>query len=309
MINSPSRPQVYIGPEDDQLIAEAVEGAGADLVGAPDEADSFVWLSPSIVDLERALHSDVRWVQLKSAGIDHVLRSGLVDANRVWTCARGVYAAAVAEHGLTLMLAATRRLHEIIPARNWGDPGTRFGKVLSGSNVTILGCGAIGEALIALLGPFGVTITAVTRSGREVEGATSSLPSSRSDEVLGADFVVLAAPSTPESVGMIDAQRLRSMSPDGWLINIGRGDLVRTDDLVDALRMGAIAGAALDVTDPQPLPDDHSLWAMPNVIITPHTANPPSENSLTLANRVRENLRRLQSGQELLGVIDPERDY
>jgi D-3-phosphoglycerate dehydrogenase len=73
--------------------------------------------------------------------------------------------------------------------------------------------------------------------------------------------------------------------------------------------MGAIAGAALDVTDPQPLPDDHSLWAMPNVIITPHTANPPSENSLTLANRVRENLRRLQSGQELLGVIDPERDY
>lgn len=312
MTDSPSavKPKVYIGPDDDQEIARAVASAGGERVDSPGGADTLVWLSPSLPDLESALHPGVRWVQLKSAGIDHVIRSGLVDTTRIWTCARGAYAEEVAEHGLTLMLAAARRLHEIIPDRSWGEPGTRFGRVFAGSKVTILGSGAIGQALIALMEPFGVHVTAVTRSGRKVSGADISLPVTESDDVLDeADFVVLAAPSTPETVGLIDSRRLGLMSQQAWLVNIGRGDLVNTDDLATALSNGTIAGAALDVTDPEPLPDGHPLWSLPNVIITPHTSNPPTANSRTLAARVAENLRRLQNGEELVGIIDPEKGY
>lgn len=312
MTDSPSqlKPKIYIGPGDDPVVAEAVASAGGECVDNPGEADSLVWLSPSMPDLDAALHSGVRWVQLKSAGIDHVIRSGLVDTTRVWTSARGAYAEEVAEHGLTLMLAAARRLHEIIPDRSWGEPGTRFGRVFAGSKVTILGSGAIGQALIALMDPFGVHVTAVTRSGQEVRGADISLSAAETDTALAdADFVVLAAPSTPETVGLIGRRRLDLMSRSAWLVNIGRGDLVDTDDLVEGLRAGAIAGAALDVTDPEPLPDGHPLWGLPNVIITPHTSNPPAANSQTLAARVARNLQRLQNGEEMEGLIDPERGY
>lgn len=304
------KPKVYIGPGDDPVVSQAVASAGGECVDNPGEADSLVWLSPSMPDLEAALHPGVRWVQLKSAGIDHVIRSGLVDTTRIWTCARGAYTDEVAEHGLMLMLAAARRLHEIIPDRRWGEPGARFGRVFAGSKVTILGSGAIGQALIALMEPFGVHITAVTRSGREVLGADISLHTAETDAALAdSDFVVLAAPSTPETVGMIDKRRLGLMSTGAWLVNIGRGDLVDTDDLVEALRERVIAGAALDVTDPQPLPDGHPLWGLPNAIITPHTSNPPAANSRTLASRVAENLERLQNGEQMEGLIDPERGY
>src|SRR5690606_31886080 len=138
----------------------------------------------SIPDLERALHPGIRWVQVKSAGVDHLLRAGVVDGTRTWTSARGAYAMEVAEHGLTLMLAASRRLHEIIPERRWGEPGSRFGTVFAGSRVTIVGAGGIGEALIRLMEPFHVHVSAVTRSGRSVAGAEVSVPMSETDSVL-----------------------------------------------------------------------------------------------------------------------------
>ena len=302
--------RIYVGPERDDTITAAVQAAGARVVDEPDTADAFVWLSPSTTDLSNSLHPDVEWVQLKSAGIDHLLRSGLVDDRRHWTGARGAYAGAVAEHGLTLMLAAARRLHEILPARDWGEPGTRFGHVLAGACVGIVGCGAIGRSLIDLLDPFETRVLAVTRSGQPVAGAAETVTPAHADAVVArSDFLVLSAPATPETVGFMDRRRLALMPRSAWLVNIGRGDLVITDDLVEALEGRSIGGAALDVTDPEPLPDDHALWKAPNAIITPHTANPPETNSVTLADRVVENLLRFEQGAPLLGTIDVARGY
>jgi phosphoglycerate dehydrogenase-like enzyme len=301
---------VYVGPDRDDTVAEAVRATGARTVDTPAEADVFVWLSPSVGELRAVLHPGVEWVQFKSAGVEHVLESGVIDAERHWTSARGAYADAVAEHGITLMLAAARRLHEIIGSGEWGAPGTRFGRLLSGATVGIIGCGAIGRALIALLAAFKVRVLAVTRSGRSVEGAVETLEAGQADKVIEvADFVVLTAPSTPQTVGFMDQRRFDVMRDDAWLVNIARGDLVVTDDLVVALKQGMIGGAALDVTDPEPLPPSHSLWQVSNVIITPHTANPPEANSITLAQRVVDNLKRLKENRPLVGTIDAVRGY
>jgi phosphoglycerate dehydrogenase-like enzyme len=108
---------------------------------------------------------------------------------------------------------------------------------------------------------------------------------------------------------MVDARALEAMEPHAWLVNVGRGGHVVTDDLVAALRAGAIGGAGLDVTDPEPLPDGHPLWDLPNCIITPHTANTLDMVVPQLRERIRENVRRFAAGEPLVGLVDPERGY
>ena len=129
------------------------------------------------------------------------------------------------------------------------------------------------------------------------------------DALPGADVVFLALALTPETRHVIGAAQLAAMSPSAWLVNVARGAHVDTDALVDALRDGAIGGAALDVTDPEPLPDGHPLWSLPNVLITPHTANPWQTAQPLLARRITENLRRFAAGEPLLGLVDPDAGY
>ena len=132
----------------------------------------------------------------------------------------------------------------------------------------------------------------------------------RLHDALGdADVVVVALALTPETIGIIDAAALGAMAPHGWLINVGRGGHVVTDDLVAALEAGSIGGAALDVTDPEPLPDGHRLWTLDNCLITPHVANTPEMGLKLLARRVTENLRRYIAGEDLLGPVDVELGY
>jgi D-3-phosphoglycerate dehydrogenase len=123
------------------------------------------------------------------------------------------------------------------------------------------------------------------------------------------DFVVLTAALTAETAGMISAERLDLMRPDAWLINVARGELVDTNALVAALQAGTIGGAALDVTDPEPLPADHILWTLPNVLITPHVACTPAMGGRFLAQRVEENVRRFVHREDLLGVVDQSLGY
>jgi D-3-phosphoglycerate dehydrogenase len=124
-----------------------------------------------------------------------------------------------------------------------------------------------------------------------------------------ADVIVLAAPRTPETMGMVNTAFLAAMRPSALLVNVARGKLVVTDDLVAALRAGQIAGAGLDVTDPEPLPPGHPLWHLPNVIITPHHANPRAISDEPAVRRLCENLRRYLDGTALLAVVDPARGY
>ena len=171
--------------------------------------------------------------------------------------------------------------------------------------MAIIGTGAIGGSLIDLLGPFDVEVIAVTRRGRD-----GTLPIARLPEALPrADFVVIAAPATPATRHLIGAAELAAMRDDAWLVNVSRGTLVDTDALVAALQDGAIGGAALDVTEPEPLPDDHPLWSAPNALITPHVANPQATLRRYLAGQVKENISRFAKGEPLLSPIDLRAGY
>jgi phosphoglycerate dehydrogenase-like enzyme len=301
--------RIWVGPDRQEVLAAAVERAGGTLVADAAHANAIVWSQhgyrpDGITDV---LHPGIEWVQLESAGVEGWIARGLIDRARVWTGAQGVYAADVAEHVLAFVLAAARRLGEAARRSSWAPLG---GERLAGRTVGIVGAGGIGREVIARLAPFRVRTLALTRSGRSVPGADRSLGPAGLNELLEeSDFVVLLAPLTPETRGMIAARELRLIGPAGWLVNVARGALVDTRALVAALEERRIAGACLDVTDPEPLPDGHPLWTFDNVLITPHVANPPDVRFEPLAERVEENVRRFREGRDLVGVVDLDRAY
>lgn len=302
-------PRVYVGPDPDPTIMAAVEAAGAILVPM-DEADVAVWtsLDPGSFPTGAGVSGAVRWVQLLSAGVENWIASGVVDDSRTWTSARGASALTVAEHALAMLLAIRRRLVEAARAEEWRSE--MEGHPLPGATALIVGCGAIGSALIPMLASLDVASVAVTRSGRAVDGAAESYAA---EDLPGlwrrADIVVLAAPATSRTRHLIDRHVLRELPRHAVIVNVARGSLVETDALVQALRAGDIAGAALDVTDPEPLPAGHPLWRFDTVLVTPHNANPEIAWKANVARRVAENLRRYRDGDELVGVIDLRRSY
>ena len=300
-------PRIHIPASDREDLEQAVH-AGGGVLAPLERADGLVWLGGRPDELPD-LPDSVRWVQLPSAGVEQWVRAGKVD-HRAWTSATGAFGLPVAEHALALMLAADKAIHAFARDRSWDGEGRHRVRALEGASVLIVGAGGIGRALIGLLEPFGAEVTAVTRRGRDVPGAARTLAADRMGEAWGeAHHVVIAAPATDGTRHLVGAAELAAMREDAWLVNVARGSLVDTDALVEALRAGAIAGAALDVTDPEPLPDGHPLWDMPNVLITPHVATPPEAENRHFAARVRENVRRLAAGEELEGLIDPEGGY
>ena len=300
-------PGIYVGPDPDERLEAAVRDGGGQVVGR-DEAVGVVFHSRADDPAaSTALVTDrTRWVQLPHAGVERWTSAGLIGTDPVWTSAAGAYGPQVAEHAFALMLAGARRLQVAARATHWDrQPGRMF----SGSTVALVGYGGIGRCLLPMLAPFGCRVLAVTDSG-PVEGADSTVARAAYRDVLPeADYVVLLAALTPQTRGMIGAAELDLMRDDAWLVNVGRGGLVVTDGLVAALREGRIGGAALDVTDPEPLPDGHPLWSEPNALITPHVANPQEAHDAALAQRVSENVRRFAAGERLLGVIDPEAGF
>jgi phosphoglycerate dehydrogenase-like enzyme len=270
-------------------------------------AEGLIWTGDQPEELDRVLRRApyVRWVQLASAGVEGYLP--LMDDRVRWMRAAGVQAGLVAEHSLMLALSVMRDGTASVRAGVWLP---RPAIQLAGSKVLIVGGGAIALALLDLLQPFDVRATVLRRSGGDLPGATAVHGPDRLDEQLPlAQVVFLAAPFTPETAGLINEMRLKPMRPDACLVNVSRGGLIVTDDLVRALSERWIAGAGLDVTDPEPLPPGHPLWSLPNCLITAHCAG-DQENSLTkLADLVRRNIRLLANGLEPVGLVDPEIGY
>ena len=288
-------------------MADAVVAGGGELV-APADAEALVWASPAAPAELRAALDDAPgagWVQLPWAGIEPYV--DVLDPRRTWTCGKGVYAEPVAEHVLALALAGLRSVPQYVLAESWGRPA---GTSLYDGRVTILGGGGITEVLLGLLAPFRARVTVVRRHPAPMAGAERVVgPDALHDVLPGADVVVLALALTPETVGVIGAAELALMEPHAWLVNVARGRHVVTDDLVTALRDGTIGGAALDVTDPEPLPDGHPLWTEPRCIVTPHTGNTPEMARAPLTARITENVRRFAAGEPLVGLVDPEAGY
>lgn len=288
----------------------AVQAAGAQIVDLAD-AEVLLFLAPDDTDgLAKALVDapNASWVQLPWAGIEKFVASGVLDPSRTWTCGKGVYAEPVAEHALALALAGLRDLPQRVRATTWEAQG---GVSLYDGKATILGGGGITECLLQLLKPMRTEVTVVRRDTTTLlDGAARIVgPDQLHESLRGADAVFLALALTPETVGVINAAALKEMEAHAWLVNVARGAHIVTDDLVVALRENWIGGAALDVTDPEPLPDGHPLWGLPNCIITPHTANSLEMGLPLLAKRVTENLRRYADGLPLVGLVDLDAGY
>jgi phosphoglycerate dehydrogenase-like enzyme len=300
--------RIAVGPRPADWAAEAIRRGGGEPVTLDQDPVGLVWTDGAATQaLREALSPQITWVQLPQAGVERVFAAGVIDHERRWTSAKGAYAEPVAEHALALVLAGLRLLKVRAQARSWGEPA---GVSLFGQPVTVVGAGGIATVLMRLLEPFRAPVTIVRRQAEPVPGAARTLGSDRLAEALaGARAVVLALALTPETRGMIGAAELAAMEPYAWLINVGRGCLVDTGALVHALRAGQIGGAGLDVTDPEPLPDGHPLWDLPNCLITPHTADTEEMTRPLLAVRIAENVRRLTAGQELIGQVDPDLGY
>jgi phosphoglycerate dehydrogenase-like enzyme len=303
------------GADVDQRFIDAVRSAGGELVALGPQTRGLIWLSYGGSDSLRATlehHPLIEWVQLPFAGVD-VFEQLLVSYSErplpLWTSAKGAYAQPVAEHALTLVLALLRVIPQRVKATRWPtDP--KSGRSLYGLSVLIVGAGGVAIELLRLLEPFGVRITIVRRSPRGVAGAEQSVTADRLRKVLpDADVVVIAAAATVATHQLFGPAEFAAMKNSAVLVNIARGALVDTDALVNALHTGEIAGAGLDVTDPEPLPDGHALWTAPNILITPHSADTPAMTGPLLAERIRQNVAAFIGDGHFVGVVDPGAGY
>ncbi|MDH5519929.1 MAG: D-isomer specific 2-hydroxyacid dehydrogenase family protein [Acidimicrobiia bacterium] len=302
-------PKIAVEPKTGRYesLEEAVREAGGEVVPVAD-AQALVWADPATPhDLPGVLDGadGISWVALPFAGIEPYLP--YLDHERVWTCARGVYARPVAEHALMLGLAGLRGLSTYARADSWAAPR---GHNLVDGRITVLGAGGITEELIGLLAGFNCEITVVRRRVDPMSGAHRTMAfEDRLDAIAGADLVVLALALTPETEGVMGPAEFEAMESHAWVVNVARGGHVDHDALLAALEAGELGGACLDVTDPEPLPDGHPLWTHPRVIITPHVANTPEMGIPLLARHIRSNVGHFAAGEELEGVVDVDAGY
>lgn len=304
---------IAVLPQPSQRFVDAVESAGGTVEPLSARTRGVVWLSNTqAADFPAVLHAHpgIGWVQLPWAGVD-AFADVLATEDRpglIWTSAKGAYAQPVAEHALVLSLALLRVIPKRVRARSWATE--QEGRSLYGLDVVIVGAGGIAIELMRLLEPFGVRVTIVRRSASPVEGAVRTVTADRLTEVLpSADLVVVAAALTGGTRHLFGAEQFAAMKDTAYLVNIARGGLVDTDALLAALRSGTIAGAGIDVTDPEPLPDGHPLWDEPNIIITPHQADTPEMTAPLLAERIRLNVRAFLDDGRFVGVVDPAAGY
>jgi len=301
-----------------QLEALAHE-AGATIVSAPDAATAIreapaadiVWLWPGCydADLAAALRASgrLRWIQLLTMGYDPLETHGVPPGVLV-TNAGDSYAPTVAEHALTLLLALLRQIRPAVEraAQQVWDPTLAGGvRTLNSATVAVVGFGSIGKEIEVRLRACGAKVIAVTRSGAAQSAAVECVPVSRLHEVLArVDAVIVAAPLTAQTRGLIDGAALAALRPGAVLVNIARGPIVDTGALTAALSDGRLAAAALDVTDPEPLPAGHPLWNAPNLLITPHIAGYGGEvPGRRVLGLIRRNLDAFLNGRPLEAQI------
>lgn len=240
------------------------------------------------------------------AGTDHLPIDALAAREIAVTNAGGIHAPGIAEQALGNMLVFTRRLHEGWRRKQRAEWRHFQSGELTGSTITILGLGSIGQTLVKRLEGFEVQTIGI-RYTPEKGGPTDEVIGFDEDAIHDAlarsDYVVIACPLTDQTRGLIGREELATMPPHAILVNTARGPIVDTEALVTALRSNAIGGAALDVTDPEPLPQNHPLWTLENCLITPHTGGHTPKHWDRLADIVAENVSRLDSGDPLKNQI------
>lgn len=258
------------------------------------------------------------WVQVYSAGVDHcVTVPQMHEGNKILTNGQKIGSPALAEHAIAMMMALARGFdvyHASQAQGEWQrevDLGSGEFLELEGRTVLIVGLGGIGTQVAKRAYGLGMRVIATRGSRREGPDYVDYVGLSHEVNALAgqADVVINTAPLTDQTRGMFDAEFFAAMKPTAYFISVGRGGSTVTADLIAAIESGEIAGAGLDVTDPEPLPADHPLWLTPRVIITPHTAGRSDRSRDRLYLLVQENLRRYVAGEPLYSVVDIERGY
>jgi phosphoglycerate dehydrogenase-like enzyme len=306
-----------------RLVMVSVEGL-AD--GPVDDVEVMLrgWLSSEAFDRLLARAPRMSWVHSATSGVERALTPAALDRGLVVTNARGVFSRPIAEYVLMMILAISRRLPQLLELQRERTWQPLEGTELRDVTVGIVGLGSIGRAVGALATSFGCRVSAVRRrtqerfdpSDQEDEPTFGPVQLDRvgGPETLAAllsesDFIVLAAPLTPETEEMINAETLAMIKPGAWLINVARGRLIDERALLRALRDGHLGGAVLDTFRDEPLPPMSSFYDLPNVIVTPHTAWSSGRVLDRSVELFCDNLRRFAAGEPLLNVVDPSAGY
>jgi len=295
---------VVAGLDRAEALRRAAEAHGADASYASPE---FLRAATNLV-----------WLQAHSAGVERLLAiPELRGSDRITlTNLRGASGPAIADHAFAMLLALTRDLPVHLAGRREGawvrrGSGELEPVALEGRTLLVVGLGGIGTEIARRGHGFGMRVLATRRS--DDPGPEYVEKVAKADQLLAllpeADVVAIAVPLTKETERLFDARAFAALKPGAWLVNVARGRIVDQDALVGALRSRRLAGACLDVTDPEPLPPGHPLWSFPNVVITPHVSSLAELTDDRQWNVFRENLRRFDAGEPLLNVVDPQAGY
>lgn len=280
--------------------------------------DTDIFVGFSIRPEQFAWQRKLKWIHSTAAAVGQLMYPELRESGIELTNASGVHSVPIAEHVLGTLIALARRFPDCLRFQQqarwaqqelWDAPVRP--RELRGAVILFIGFGHISRGVAKLLRPVGAHVWAVTRSGSgDAELAEKFFPSTQLHEVLPqGDFVILAAPETPETRKMIGARELALMKPSAYFVNVARGALVDESALAAALERGAFAGAALDVASHEPLPPESPLWKLDNVFITPHVSAVTENLWARQTDLLMENLERWFSGRELLNRVDLKRGY
>lgn len=281
--------------------------------GFPD-ADAIIGWRLTSEQLARSPR--LQWLQTTSAGVERVLTPEMLDRGVTITNASGVHAVSISEHLMAMVLGLARAIPHLLRnqvTHTWRDEHVRDTIFeLHGQTLLIIGMGDIGVALADRAAGFGMRVLGV-RQRLDLPEPTSFVQISGVAELEPvlpeADHVAICLPLTDRTRGLMSATKINSMKRGAFIYNIGRGQIIDQDALIQALRNGQLGGAGLDVTDPEPLPEDSPLWDMPNVMITAHTSGSSPKYWERASIIIAENIRRWQAGEPLLNEVDPVRGY
>jgi D-2-hydroxyacid dehydrogenase (NADP+) len=300
-----------VAPGVEIVLVETLEQA---VTQAPDAQVLMGFCNQEIFAVAPELH----WIQVYSAGVDScVVHPGLHEGDKLLTNAQRIGSPALAEHSIAMMMALVRGLdvyHANQLQGNWErNPGIEREQFmeLEGRTVLVVGLGGIGTQTAKRAHGLGMRVIATRGSRREGPDYVDyvGLADEANELARQADIVINTAPLTDRTRGMFNAEFFTAMKSSAYFVSVGRGASTVTDDLVTALDEGEIAGAGLDVTDPEPLPEGHPLWTMPRVIISPHSGGRSDKGRDRLFLLVQENLRRYVAGEPMLSVVDVDRGY
>lgn len=260
----------------------------------------------------------LKWIQLVSAGADHIMDAGVGETDIMVTTASGIHGAAMVEYTICMMVMLARRIPMVLKEsqqKQWKPGRLRlyYGDELYGKTLGILGLGTIGQRVATVAKALGMKVIGLRRSGQTGEKSETVdevySPEGIMEMLPQCDFVLVVVPFTAETRNMIGEKELRAMKPTAHLINVARGEIVDEAALAKALQEGWIAGAAFDVFAKEPLPPESELWDIPNLIITPHLAG----NTIPYMDRATElfqdNLRRYLAGEPMINVLDKSLGY